>query len=142
MQATAENWPSGYPANGTQLHEELSRNQSFLPTFLTVDPLTKLGVRQEMIPFNGIGEAHCESVILETVALDPGQEVKVLPRFKAERDDAYEEFIDKCDDFEAEVAKGSDRQPLHILRTGRERRRSQEAPGLADENPETRLFRR
>ncbi len=33
------------------------------------------------------------------------QEAKVLTRFKAERDDAYEEFIDKCTDFENEVAK-------------------------------------
>ncbi|MET4103315.1 hypothetical protein ABIE58_002756 [Roseovarius sp. MBR-78] len=49
MQATAENWPSGYPANGTQLHEELFRNESFLPTFLTVDPRTKRGERQKMI---------------------------------------------------------------------------------------------
>src|SRR3546814_17339249 len=30
---------------------------------------------------------------------------KVIARFKADRDDAYEEFIDKCDDFEREVAK-------------------------------------
>ncbi|WP_222120583.1 Chromate resistance protein ChrB [Cereibacter sediminicola] len=30
---------------------------------------------------------------------------KVIARFKAERDEAYAEFIDKCDDFEREVAK-------------------------------------
>jgi len=46
-----------------------------------------------------------EAVILETVALDRGQEEKVVARFKAERDDAYEEFIDKCADFEGEIAK-------------------------------------
>src|SRR3546814_3874952 len=33
---------------------------------------------------------------------------KVIARFKADRDDAYEEFIDKCDDFEREVAKEVD----------------------------------
>lgn len=54
---------------------------------------------------NDILEAGGESVILETLALDPGQEAKVLARFKAERDEAYAEFIDKCDDFEREVAK-------------------------------------
>lgn len=54
---------------------------------------------------NDISEAKGESVILETVALDSAQKTKVLARFKAERDDAYEEFIDKCDDFEREVAK-------------------------------------
>jgi hypothetical protein len=39
------------------------------------------------------------------MALDRAQEEKVIARFKADRDDAYEEFIDKCDDFEREVAK-------------------------------------
>jgi hypothetical protein len=54
---------------------------------------------------NDIAEAGGEAVILQTVALDPAQEAKVLTRFKAERDEAYAEFIDKCDDFEREVAK-------------------------------------
>ena len=45
------------------------------------------------------------SVILETVALDRTQEGKVLARFKADRDEEYEEFLDKCKDFEAEIAK-------------------------------------
>ena len=46
-----------------------------------------------------------KSVILETVALDRLQQEKVVARFKADRDDAYREFIDKCDDFETEIAK-------------------------------------
>lgn len=46
-----------------------------------------------------------ESVILETVALDQGQEDQVMARFKADRDQQYEEFLDKCKDFEAEIAK-------------------------------------
>ena len=49
--------------------------------------------------------AQGESVLLETVALDRGQEEKVVGRFRADRDEAYGEFIDKCDDFEREVAK-------------------------------------
>jgi hypothetical protein len=68
-------------------------------------PKTDDHVRRLKMLENDIEEAQGESVILETVALDPGQEAKVLARFKAERDDAYEEFIDKCDDFESEVAK-------------------------------------
>jgi len=68
-------------------------------------PKTDDHVRRLKMLENDIWEAKGESVILETIALDPGQEAKVLARFKAERDDAYEEFIDKCDDFEAEVAK-------------------------------------
>jgi hypothetical protein len=39
------------------------------------------------------------------VALDRNQEDKVVGRFKADRDEAYVEFIDKCADFEAEIAK-------------------------------------
>src|SRR5258708_35939458 len=54
---------------------------------------------------NEIEEMKGEAVILETVALDRGQEEKVVGRFKADRDDAYEEFIDKCADFEREIAK-------------------------------------
>ena len=68
-------------------------------------PKTDDHVRRLKMLENDIAEARGEAVILETVALDPGQEGKVLARFKAERDEAYMEFIDKCDDFEREVAK-------------------------------------
>jgi hypothetical protein len=54
---------------------------------------------------NDIAEMAGTSVILETVALDRTQEGKVLARFKADRDEEYEEFLDKCKDFEAEIAK-------------------------------------
>ena len=54
---------------------------------------------------NDIAEMEGDAVILETVALDRAQEEKVVARFKADRDDAYREFIDKCDDFETEIAK-------------------------------------
>ena len=54
---------------------------------------------------NEIAEMGGDAVILETVALDRVQQDKVVARFKADRDDAYREFIDKCDDFETEIAK-------------------------------------
>jgi hypothetical protein len=54
---------------------------------------------------NDISEMGGDAVILETVALDRVQEEKVVGRFKADRDDAYREFIDKCDDFGTEIAK-------------------------------------
>jgi hypothetical protein len=44
-------------------------------------------------------------VILETTALDRGQQDKVVARFRADRDEAYREFLGKCADFEAEIAK-------------------------------------
>lgn len=54
---------------------------------------------------NEIAEMAGESVILETVALDQAQENKVVGRFKADRDEEYVEFLDKCKDFEAEIVK-------------------------------------
>lgn len=68
-------------------------------------PRTPDHVRRLKMLENEIADAKGECVILETVALDPAQEGKVVARFKADRDDAYGEFIDKCDDFEREVAK-------------------------------------
>jgi Protein ChrB, N-terminal len=46
-----------------------------------------------------------EAVILETVALDRSQEAKVVARFKADCDEDYREFLDKCADFAGEIAK-------------------------------------
>ena len=54
---------------------------------------------------NDIAETGGECVLLETVALDKLQDDKVVARFMADRNEAYEEFIDKCADFEGEIAK-------------------------------------
>lgn len=77
----------------------------YLQNGVCVLPLTDDHVRRLKMLENEIAKARGESVILETFALDRVQEGKVVARFKADRDDAYEEFIDKCDDFEREVAK-------------------------------------
>ncbi|MCX7645941.1 MAG: hypothetical protein N2Z62_11690 [Rhodobacteraceae bacterium] len=68
-------------------------------------PRTDDHVRRLKMLENEIAGAKGESVILQTVALDPAQEAKVIARFRADRDEAYAEFLDKCDDFEREVAK-------------------------------------
>ncbi len=68
-------------------------------------PKTDEHVRQLKILENEIADMAGESVILETVALDRGQENKVIARFKADRDEEYREFLGKCADFEAEIAK-------------------------------------
>jgi hypothetical protein len=68
-------------------------------------PKTDDHVRRLKMLENDVAEMGGEAVILETVALDRAQEEKVVARFKADRDDAYREFIDKCDDFEGEIAK-------------------------------------
>ena len=54
---------------------------------------------------NDIVQMGGDAVILESRALDRMQQEKVVTRFKTDRDDAYREFIDKCDDFETEIAK-------------------------------------
>lgn len=77
----------------------------YLQNGVCVLPKTDDHVRRLKLVENDIDAAAGECVILETVALDKGQEGKVVSRFKAERDEAYAEFIDKCDDFEREVAK-------------------------------------
>lgn len=68
-------------------------------------PKTDDHVRRLKMLENDVTGMGGEAVLLETVALDRGQEEKVLARFKADRDEAYREFIDKCDDFEKEIAK-------------------------------------
>lgn len=68
-------------------------------------PKTDDHVRRLKMLENDIGEMGGDVVLLEAVALDRAQEDKVLARFKADRDDAYREFIDKCGDFEGEIAK-------------------------------------
>ena len=54
---------------------------------------------------NEITKMGGHAVILDTAALDRGQEEKVIGRFKADRDEQYTEFLAKCKDFEAETAR-------------------------------------
>lgn len=68
-------------------------------------PKTDDHVRRLKMLENDVSEMGGESVILETVALDRGQEDKVISRFRADRDDQYREFLGRCADFEAEIAK-------------------------------------
>src|SRR5256714_5042217 len=68
-------------------------------------PKTDDHVRRLKMLENDIAEMGGDAVILETIALDRAQEDKVVARFQADRDDAYREFIDKCDDFETEIAE-------------------------------------
>jgi len=77
----------------------------YLQNGLCLLPRTDDHARRLKMLENDIAEMGGEAVILKTVALDRLQEDKVVARFKADRDDAYREFIDKCDDFEAEIAK-------------------------------------
>jgi len=77
----------------------------YLQGGLCLLPRTDDHLRRLKMLENDIAGMGGEAVILETVALDRAQEDKVIARFKADRDDAYDEFIDKCADFEREIAK-------------------------------------
>ncbi|CAM5766049.1 chromate resistance protein ChrB [Bosea minatitlanensis] len=68
-------------------------------------PKTDDHVRRLKMLANDAVEMGGDAVLLETVALDRSQEERVVARFKADRDEQYLEFLDKCADFEAEIAK-------------------------------------
>jgi hypothetical protein len=68
-------------------------------------PKTDDHIRRLKMLENDIAEMGGEAVILETVALDRGQEEKVIARFKEDRDAQYREFLGKCAAFETEIAK-------------------------------------
>ena len=68
-------------------------------------PKSDAHVRQLKMIENEVAEMDGEAVILETVALDKGQEEKVVDRFKADRDEQYREFLGRCAGFEKEIAK-------------------------------------
>ena len=68
-------------------------------------PRTEDHLRRLKILENDITGLGGEALLLETAALGHAQEEKVLGRFKADRDEEYREFLDKCDDFEGEIAK-------------------------------------
>jgi Protein ChrB, N-terminal len=77
----------------------------YLQNGVCLVPRTDDHARRLKMLENDVAEMGGEAVILETIALDRAQEEKVVARFKADRDDAYRELIDKCNDFEGEIAK-------------------------------------
>jgi len=70
-------------------------------------PKTDEHVRRLKMLENDLMESGGEAVILDAVPLDRMQEEKVIARFKADRDEEYREFLNKCADFEQEIAKES-----------------------------------
>jgi hypothetical protein len=68
-------------------------------------PKTDDHVRRLRMLENDIADMNGDAMLLETVALDRGQESKVIARFSADRDEQYREFLGRCAGFEAEIAK-------------------------------------
>ena len=64
-------------------------------------------LRQVRILSNEIGEMGGEAVVLEAAPIDPAQRERVADRFRSDRNEAYQEFIERCEGFEAEIARES-----------------------------------
>jgi hypothetical protein len=77
----------------------------YLQNGVCLVPKTEEHVRRLKVLANDVAEMGGESVLLETVALDASQEIKVTGRFNADRDEQYVEFIERCDGFEKEIEK-------------------------------------
>lgn len=77
----------------------------YLQNSICVLPLTAEHQRQLRMVQSDIEHAGGEAVIFETVALDPKQEALVVSRFKHDRDQDYEEFLEKCADYKKEIDK-------------------------------------
>ncbi|MBX9906086.1 MAG: chromate resistance protein ChrB [Burkholderiales bacterium] len=77
----------------------------YLQNSICVLPLTMEHQRQLRMVQSDIEHAGGEAVILETLALDNKQEALVVSRFKRDREQDYEEFLEKCADYKKEIDK-------------------------------------
>jgi hypothetical protein len=79
----------------------------YLQNGICLLPKTDDHLRRLKIIENEIAEMEGESVLLETVGLDRIQEEKLIARFDADRNEAYQEFLERCAGFEGEIARES-----------------------------------
>lgn len=77
----------------------------YIQNSICVLPTSTEHQRQLRMVQGDIEAAGGEAVIFETLALDARQEELVVSRFKHDRDQDYEEFLDKCADYKREVDK-------------------------------------
>ena len=77
----------------------------YLQNGICVLPKTDDHVRRLKMIENEIAEMEGEAVLLETVGLDSAQEEKLIARFDVDRNEAYQEFLEQCAGFEAEIAR-------------------------------------
>ena len=68
-------------------------------------PRTDDHLRGLKILDNEIRESSGEAIVLEGHALDNAQEQRVIHRFNNDRNEIYKEFIGRCADYEAEIAR-------------------------------------
>jgi hypothetical protein len=77
----------------------------YMQNSICVLPKTPDHQRQLRMVQAEIESAGGEAVIFETLALDAKQETRVVAHFKHDRDQDYQEFLDKCADYKKEVDK-------------------------------------
>jgi hypothetical protein len=77
----------------------------YIQNSVCVLPNTSDHQRQLRMVQGDIQGAGGDAVIFETSALDAKQEELVVARFKHDRDQDYEEFLDKCADYKKDVDK-------------------------------------
>lgn len=77
----------------------------YLQNGVCLVPKTAEHARRLKVLVNDVSEMAGEAFALEAVGLDKSQEERVVARFKADRDDQYREFMGRCADYEAEIAK-------------------------------------
>ncbi len=79
----------------------------YLQNGVCVLPRTDTHLRRLKVLEREIVDMGGEAILMTTASLDRVQEEKVRARFAVERDEAYVEFISRCDDFEGEIARES-----------------------------------
>lgn len=84
----------------------------YLQNSVCLLPKTDEHLRQLKILEHDILEMNGEAILLEALALNCSEKDKVISRFKADRDEDYRTFLERCGGFEAEIAKEIARQRL------------------------------
>ncbi len=84
----------------------------YLQNSVCLLPKSDEHLRQLKILEHDILDMSGEAVLLEALALDRAEQEKVITRFKADRDEDYRTFLERCAGFEAEIAKEIARQRL------------------------------
>lgn len=79
----------------------------YLQNGVCVVPKTDDHQRRLKLIENEIAKMGGDAVLMESIGLDRGQEEKIVSRFNTERNEAYLEFIERCDGFDAEIARES-----------------------------------
>ena len=77
----------------------------YMQNSICVLPRTTEHHRQLRMVQADIERAGGEAVLFETLSLEAKQEARVVAYFKHDRDQDYEEFLDKCADYKKEVDK-------------------------------------